>query len=319
MFKYLYHIFTSKNPNKIWIKIMIVFSILILLFILYKKLKKSAIHEGFSQKERFVLKRDSDAYDEFYVKIYDTLNVPGPRTDYEMKTIIDMTQASPKSTFLEVGSGTGHLVNKLQKAGYQAYGIDKSKAMVEQSKEQFPHIHSKCGDVAEPMAFDKNTFSHILCMNKNIYQFQDKVAFFRNCFHWLLPGGYLIIHLVDRDNFDPIVSAGKPKIFSASSPQQYSDKRINNTIIDFGDFKYKAEYDFKNKNRDITVFKETFTDKLSSNVRQNEQTLYMEDISDIIKSVQFSGFILQGKTDMENVPVTRDKHQYLYIFERPMS
>jgi SAM-dependent methyltransferase len=298
---------------------MIVFAVLILLFMLYKKLNKPSLNEGFSQNERFVLKRDSDAYDEFYVKIHDTLHLPEKKVDTEMKMIVDMTQASKKSAFLDIGSGTGHLVNKLQSAGYRAYGIDKSKAMVDQAEQQFPHIHTKCGDVAEPMTFEKNTFSHVLCMNKNIYQFQDKVAFFRNCFYWLLPGGYLVVHLVDRNKFDPIVPAGKPRIFSLSSPQTYAPKRITDTIIDFGDFKYKAEYDFKNKNSDIAVFKETFTDKVTNNVRQNEQTLYMEDISDIIKSAQFSGFMLQGKSDMRDVTGTRDEHQYIYIFERPMS
>jgi len=298
---------------------MIVFAILILLFILYKKLNKPSLNEGFSQNERFVLKRDSDAYDEFYVKIYDTLHLPENKVNSEMKMIVDMTQASEKSAFLDIGSGTGHLVNSLQSAGYRAYGIDKSKAMVNQSTERFPHIHSKCGDVSEPMAFEKNTFSHILCMNQTIYQFQDKVAFFRNCFYWLMPGGYLVVHLVDRDNFDTIVSAGKPSVFGTSSPQKFAQKRITDTIIDFGDFQYKSEYDFNNKNSDIAVFKETFTDKLSSNVRQNEQTLYMEDISDIIKSAQFSGFMLQGKADMRDCAGTRDEHQYIYVFERPMS
>ena len=135
---------------------MIVFAVLILLFILYKKLNKPSLNEGFSQNERFVLKRDSDAYDEFYVKIYDTLHLPENKVNSEMKMIVDMTQASEKSAFLDIGSGTGHLVNSLQSAGYRAYGIDKSKAMVSQSTDRFPHIHTKCGDVSEPMAFEKN-------------------------------------------------------------------------------------------------------------------------------------------------------------------
>ncbi len=313
MFKYLYRLFLSKNPDKLWIKIMVVFSTIVLIFILYKLFSKDGRgKEGFSQNEKFVLKRDMDAYDQFYVKIYDTLTLPGPRVNSEIDSIVDMTQASDKSVFLDVGSGTGHLVDKLRQRGFRSYGIDKSQAMIDQSKTIFPKANVKCCDATDSLSFERATFSHILCMNQTIYQFSDKVAFFRNCFFWLMPGGYLVLHLVDRNRFDPIVSAGKPKWFS--SPQQYSDKRITDTIIDFGDFKYKAEYDFSGSN--VAVFTETFTDTASSNVRQNEMTLYMDDIDDILKAALFSGFMVKGKSDMRDSAGVRDEHQYLYILER---
>ena len=46
--------------------------------------------------------------------------------------------------------------------------------------------------------------SKILLLHNN------KQTFFNNCMDWLMPGGYLIIHLVDREKFDPILPPGNP-------------------------------------------------------------------------------------------------------------
>ena len=58
---------------------------------------------------------------------------------------------------------------------------------------------------------------------------------------------------------------------------------------------------------------ETFTDGATSHIRQNEQTLYMEDIDSIIKTAKSNGFVVQGKAEL-NI----DKHQYLYVLERTL-
>ena len=41
---------------------------------------------------------------------------------------------------------------------------------------------------------------------------------------WLMPGGYLIVHLVDRESFDPILPPGNP--LYVVSPQKYAKERI---------------------------------------------------------------------------------------------
>ena len=302
-----------KILNIPWIKTLLFLSVLLLLLHLNKKLDRTPYHEGFTQNEKFVTKHQCDVYDDFYATIYDQLNDTKTRVDKEVNKIIEMTQPSKKHTaFLDVGSGTGYTMKFLQNKGYQVYGIEKSAAMVEFSQQKHPDLDVKCGDILEPMAYDRGTFTHVLCTYFTIYQFQDKVAFFRNCYYWLKPGGFLILHLVDRDRFDPILPGGKPT--AMSNPQRYSISRITDTMIDFIDFKYRASYDFSSKNKNQVVFTEKFTDDLTSNVRQNEQTLYMETVENILYTAQYCGFIPHGKSDLSSL--NGDPHQYIYILER---
>ena len=125
------------------------------------------------------------------------------------------------------------------------------------------------------------------------------------------PGGYLILHLVEPSKFDATIPAGKSYI---SNPQNYSKLRITDTYIDFIDFNYRSKYDFKNDN--TVVVKETFTDAATNNIRQNELTLFMEHIENILKTAKMNGFVVQGKGDMKSM--NGDENQFLYILERTL-
>jgi SAM-dependent methyltransferase len=287
---------------------------LLLVFMVYYKKDRRAAYakvEAFSQDKPFVLKRDQEIYDTFYAEVYDEINATEKRGQYELKTLIKATQPSTKnSVFLDIGSGTGYLVNELQEAGYQAYGIDQSQAMVDYAKQAYPETETKCGNAMDPMSFDNCTFSHILCTYFTIYHMEDKTQFFQNCHRWLRPNGYLFLHLVDRNRFDTIMPAGKPTFLR--SPQKYADKRITETTVEFDDLTYTSAYHFSET--DHVVLKETFTDHTTANVRQNEKTLYMESVSAILEKGNQAGFILHSKMDM--TPANGDAYQYLYILER---
>lgn len=309
----MFSIFFTKNPNKFWFRNLIVIALILIIVFIYNRVYcGNHSKEGFEQKDKFVLKRDADIYDDFYVEICDKLHRPADIYDDLLDFIHKNTQTSKESVILDVGSGTGNLVNRLQTSGigYQVYGIDQSKAMIQKSEEKFPDTQCKCGNALEPLEFEKSTFSHILCVNRTIYEIENKHRFFNNCYFWIKPGGYLILHFVDPSKFDTIVPAGKSSILP--SPQKYSQKRIVDTYIDFVDFNYRANYRLTDSSK-IVTFTETFVDGATSHTRQNEQTLYMEDIDAIIKIAKSNGFIVQGKAKL-NI----DEHQYLYIFERTL-
>lgn len=316
MLQIIRNFFFSKNPNIYWFQTLVLLGIAMLLVLLYKRQNLSPFYEGFSQDAPFVSKYDQDIYDDFYVQIYDRLFLSDKMGTYIADKVIEMTQPTPeKSVFLDIGSGTGNVVSHLHDRGYRAYGIDTSKAMVKHSSDKFPDIHIKCGDVMEPMIFEPNTMTHILCTEMTLYQFtnKNKRTFFKNCHHWLMPGGYLAIQLVDPDTFDTIIPGGKPPLIT--SPQQYVSKRITDTIIDFIDFEYKASYQMDPTSNKESILKETFTDGLTKNVRQNEITLFMEDIDTIVATAKSQGFLLQGLVNLQD-GVIGDKHQYLYVFKR---
>lgn len=320
------NIITSKNPNLFFTKLVLILGIILALILLYKITKPPLEKiEGFTQKEPFVLKIDQNIYDDFYVDIYDELYETKKRIQKELIQVLKMTEPSAKhSSFLDIGSGTGYTVDQLTQAGYKAYGIDKSDAMVKYSETKYPESDYKCGDVLDPMTFENSTFTHILCTNLTFYLLDNKMAFFNNCYFWLKPNGYLVLHLVNRHRFSIYKPVAKKPLYKL--PSKTAPPRITDTIVEYADFKYTSSYQFpKNKSDKLStedvVFKEKFVDKETKHIRENEQTLYMDSIASIIKMANKAGFTLKGKLDMVNVIKKgphADRYQFIYIFERTM-
>jgi len=310
IFEYITSIIFAKTSNKKWLRLLIAIGIVVVVVILFRKMNPSA--EGFDQAGNFVLKNNSEVYDDFYARMYSDIMDCENRAEFEMETVVDMTQPSKSnSVILDVGSGTGNLVEIFRKKGYRIYGIDKSQAMVDEQSAQFPKCETKCGDVANPMEFEHHTFTHILCMGMTIYNFENKSVFFKNCYHWLMSNGYLILHLVDPDKYDSTVLAAKP--YGIETPQKYADPRITDSNMDIGSINYKSEYDFSSEK---VTMKETFTDTVTGKIRQNEQTLFMEKREKILTIAKMSGFIVHAQVNMSKY--NGDQHQYVYILEKMM-
>jgi ubiquinone/menaquinone biosynthesis C-methylase UbiE len=312
IFEYVKSIIFAKTPNKKWLRLLIAIGIVAVLVILFRKTTPSEKTEGFDQTGYFALKQNDEVYDDFYARMYSNIMDCENRADFEMKTVIDMTQPSKSnSVILDVGSGTGDLVEIFRRKGYRIYGIDKSQSMVDAQLSQFPKSETKCGNAVNPMEFEHNTFTHILCMGFTIYNFENKSMFFKNCYHWLMSNGYLILHLVDREQYDPTIIAAKP--YGIESPQKYADIRITDSNVDFGNVKYKSEYDFSSEK---VTMKESFTDVATGKIRQNEQTLFMESRDKILMIAKMSGFIVHGQVNMTSY--NGDPHQFIYVLEKIM-
>ena len=189
-------------------------------------------------------------------------------------------------------------------------GIDISPAMVKQAKSTYPDLDYRVADALDTMTFPSSSFTHITCLYFTIYYIENKKRFFENCMQWLMPGGYLTIHLVDRDNFDPILPAGDP--FGVVSPQSYVDKRITSTVVKFNDFDYKSNFELRPD--DIAIMNETFKYKNNGNVRKNEHKLYMPTQSRILGLAKETGFILLSQIDMLRCQYG---NQYIYVLQKP--
>lgn len=314
IFNKIWSFVQSKNTNSRWLKIMLILAVLLLAVIYRRRYMPNQHTEGFVQNEKYIMRRGADVYDEFYIGIYDYLHKTEKRCPYELKRIVESTQPDKtNSVILDVGCGTGCMVDTLRAAGYRAFGVDKSAAMVNVSRNKYPKADVNVGDAEDSMAFARETFTHVLCLNFTIYEFADKVAFFRNCYHWLVPGGYLVVHMADPAKFDPIVPAGKPRLLE--NPQKYAKERITDTSIDFADFRYKSAYDFsKLETRGEVLRTETFTDKETLHVRENEHTINFESESDIIEKVLFCRFLVHGQFSMKEH--NSDNGQNVYIFQK---
>jgi SAM-dependent methyltransferase len=296
----------------------IVFALMVAIYLLIwlnknfgpKSLNK---REGFSngQTKQFETKKGNSIYDDFYADIYDELFFQPNKLDYEVSTIIKEADLAPNgSHVLDIGSGRGHFVEKMKEDGYRATGLEKSKAMIDANKRIYPESEVVHGDAMDPMMFPSEKFTVITCLTFTIYYMSDKHQFFENCFQWLAPGGYLVVHLVDREKFDPMVPAGKP--FFLISPQSQAKKRITSSSVKFETFQYKSEFHLKTD--DDGILTETFTDDETGKVRQNIHEYDMPHHKTIVKMAKETGFIVNAHVDLVS---TMNEYQYLYFFKKP--
>lgn len=292
---------------------MVFFSALLLIIVVFfnhVNFSLNNLKEGYEQNDKFLFKKGVEVYDEFYATIYDHLVFNNFKDDYEIGEIINKTTPSSQSTILDVGCGTGHHVDKLAKNDLKVIGIDISPSMIKEAKANYPQYDFKVGDVLNTSEFSNNSFTHILCLYFTIYYFEDKDQFFNNCMEWLMPGGYLVLHLVDRKKFDPILPPGNPLYIV--SPQKYAKERITKTKITFNDFIYTSNFNL-DENKNIATFEEKFNFN-NGKTRKQEQVLYMEDTEEILAKASDAGFIIEGKISLVRCAY---EHQYLYILTKP--
>mgnify|MGYP000010396633 CR=1 FL=1 len=294
-----------------WGKILILTLVFILVIMMFKSFRYNRVYEGFKQQDEFITKVGGEVYDDFYAEIYDYLVYNNMKDEYEVGEIVNKTAPTSESVILDIGSGTGHHVASLKGKGFEAIGIDISPSMVQKAKENYPDNKYKQGDALDVTQFEPNTFTHIICMYFTIYYFKDKQLFFQNCMKWLMPGGTLVIHMVDRDKFDPILPPGNPLM--SVSPQRYAKERITSTKVKFNDFNYSADFKLNDKTN-IAKFEEKFKNDNDGKVRKNEHIMYMEPLESIVQLAQQSGFILKSQVDLVHCQY---EYQYLYIFTKP--
>ena len=276
-------------------KILVIVILIILFHKLYLFLSgKNNTLEGFDTTDPFKLKTNDSLYDSFYCSIYDELTYSKNRVKFEVDEIIKKTALDKNKAVLDIGSGTGHTVAQFNTNGIPVIGIDKSPSMVKLSRHNYKKLNYFEGDAQNPHLFKEDTFTHMTCLNYTIYYIKNKDLFFENMAKWLMPGGYLIVHLVNKSKAVPFVSAS------------YNGNNGEN-IVPFDNMEYSNTISHMES---VTTITETIRSK--QNIRQNEHTLYMPDERDIVKSANKYGFSLKEKIDMKQC---KFNYQYLYVFQ----
>ena len=302
------------NDSSVWFKVLFIASVIMCIVFTFHS-RQMPLPEGFETNQEFSIKLNDFIYDEFYSNIYDELVFNKIKTEFEVGQIINNTTPTSESVILDIGCGTGHTEHGFVERGYSnIIGIDKSRDMIEKAKKNYPGYDFRIADIMrmDGFPFNSETFTHILCLYFTIYYMMDKTLFFSNCYKLLKPGGFLVIHLVDRNRFDPILPPGNP--FYIISPQSYSKERITNTTVNFNGFEYNANFDL-DKTKNIATFEEKFKKNNTGNVRVNKHTLYMETVTHILQQAKEVGFIIHAKIDMMKCAYD---YQYLYVLYKPM-
>ena len=281
----------------------------------FNKMYKST-SEGFEQDSRFILKQNDEVFDDpFYVGIYDELFYKKLYNSYEVGIILNEIHPTSKDVVIQIGSKTGSYTSALQQScGCNVIGLDKSEAMVEYASKRHPNCKFVQGDPLDFMSFSSEYATAILLLDFAIYYMKDRRTLFYNCYHWLKPGGYLVLHLVNRHMFDPIVPAAKP--FTLVSPQSVAKTRITTSEVVFDKFDYKSKFEFdqdQGEKTDGVTIVETMKDR-RGNVRKNVRSLRMSGQKIIIGEAKDAGFTMLGQYDLIK---SQREYQYIYILYKP--
>jgi SAM-dependent methyltransferase len=262
-------------------------------------------YQGFSQDSMFSLKLDGEIYDDFYANVYDNIHEPLKYMDEEYSAIMQRIQPRKESVILDIGAKTGHFMKLLQNDGYVVHGLEESQAMIDKAQSLYTDLSIYRSNALNSQTFDKNVFNCIFVRDFMIYSFYDKPQMLGNCYYWLKPSGYLVVHLVNKNKYNPLVEIANYD----TNPQEYTDDRITKCFVKNDDITYCQETQFKPDNR--VVVKETFTDTLTYKTRQNEQTLYMQDIKTLEQIIMRAGFSAKAMYSLK-----KDKEQFIYIFQK---
>jgi len=139
------------------------------------------------------------------------------------------------------------------------------------------------------------------------YYLPDQEEFFRFANMWMKPGGKLIIEVVNKYKFDPILESASP--FLAFSLQKYSKERIMKSKVTFDKFDYEAEFQLTDPKGE---FYETFRFK-NNHVRRQKHIFNMPTIDAIVKMGKIAGFKYIGFQDLNALGF---EYAYLLQFER---
>lgn len=272
--------------------------------------------EGFANPEGpdgdTIILGNEHLYDEFYAKIYDQIVQGDTRSDAEVGLTLAWAKTyRPETKLLEVldiGAGTGGHVNRFKKAGVsKCIGLDASEAMVARARTQFPKNDYRVGEAEQIGLFAAGEFNLVTLNYFTYYYLRDPTMMFRNAFQWLQPGGCLVLHLVNRDKFDPILEAASP--FQAFSVQKYSKERVTRSKVTFDKFTYEADFTLEG---DTAEFREEFQFK-SGKVRRQTHLLRMPTMESIVTEAEQNGFVFKQFIDLTAIGY---EYQYLFCFIR---
>jgi SAM-dependent methyltransferase len=274
--------------------------------------------ETFSNFKEF---SNKNLYDSFYAKAYDSLFLSDLKNEFEIYNIKQLTIDEDKYWskndsaihFLDLGCGTGNHIKIIRRYGYNVEGIDKSPEMTKKAREQNPGTEIITADILDKNAVPINKYSHITCFFFTIYYLDEIDNFFNNCSSWLLPKGYLCLHLVNTRKFDPVLEKVS-SLIPFYNPQKHTKTRNTKSKLIFNEFTYISDWIFPKEKDDREVyFIENFISKNGGDMRKNKHKLFMHPQKFYYKIAKKYGFELHKVIDL--TPVNH-RDNYIYIFKK---
>jgi SAM-dependent methyltransferase len=300
---------------------------ILLLTLIFTNIKGNKTLESFEEDKNEVIRKHSiQIYDAFYVNIYKQIiiNQIKSRILFEIDDLIKTTQLVKfqKVDILDIGCGIGNHLHELEKhkaltnnkKRYNFTGVDISSAMIIEgsnlikSDKKGGSVDLLCHDIHDGDLFPQSSFSHIVCYYFTLYSLQiEKIA--ENVGRWLRNGGYFVVHLCDRDLFDPILDVSNP--FVGVSVQKNAKNRQTKSSASFDNLTYTADFESQ-PNETKVYFHEEFIFKDKKVTRKQTHVLNMIPVQETIDI--FEKYKLTHVKTRDLTPIGYH-HQYILYFQ----
>lgn len=282
---------------------------ILLIIIIYLLLSRKDKVESFVNTD---IVASDNIYDDFYSKIYDKLFSAPYKIEFEVNDLDESILSKmdkDKVKILDIGCGSGQHIKLLSDRNYNVIGIDNSNEMLKVAKKKTPNVRFILGNALDKSQFSAKKFNIISCYYFTVYYFKDLRKFLENVSFWLKEDGVFVVHIVNKDKFDPILEPASP--FPAFSLQKYTKGRVMKSDVVFNTFDYQSEFKILNNNK--ANFIEKFNFKKKSQTRKQVHEFYMFNIKQFIRIGKDYSLNLIGRTDLVNCGY---EYQYLFYFRK---
>ncbi len=304
MGRYLLNHFPTHIYNQTLLSILAVLVICLLVLYVFHlaHTKLISVQEGFEQSKPYILKENQNVYDSFYAEVYDLIHRCMQTSKIDLKVILKETSPTGTSSILDIGSGTGCFIKNAQDLNLKVTGVDISSEMLEMAKQKgIPANSIVNGNALHAVTFPKQSFTHVYCSYNSFYQWTtaEKTVLLQNIYHWLKPGGYFCVRIVDPD-----------KIKLLSTNPLYLEKEPE---ILFPEFKYRVSHT-KGTQYPEHYVNEKIQDYSTGHIRENEIVYFIESIDESLAQIEKEGFL--EKTHVGVSTHSESPDEWIYVFQK---
>lgn len=272
--------------------------------------------EGFENSKGKVKTIDNtkEFFDNFYLERIDQAYYPESknlcRCSDLYKSAYLRIYPNNKTRTLLVGTNTGRYLDALTGICPEVTGITQYPELKDMASRMAPKAKVLLGDAArDDELFDKSTFTHVIFEDRSLYEFIDhneRKKALENVINWLEPGGRLILRVVDREKFDPMVPTSVP--IRGLNIQNYLNKRKQDSRVYFKDGSLIDTNFTSIPSEDRAVFREDLYDKNNTLLRTQIHRWAIPNRDAIIDEV--SRFGLEHDQSLSLAPCTSPHETY---------
>lgn len=283
--------------------------------------------EGFESQSRKngtrqMIDNPDKFYDDFYVQRIHQAYYPDSKNICRCSDLYKsaFVRIYPKNStrVLLVGANTGRFLDALCGICPNVYGITKYPKLRDLANTMAPKARVKLGDAAQDdTLFREGTFTHVIFEDRTLYEYHshdERRVALQNAIKWLRPGGRLVLRVVDRDRFDPMIPTSVP--LRGLNIQNYLKDQKRDSRVHFKDGSYILTNFTAIPSEDRAVFREDLYDNGGAFVRTHVHRWSMPQKDAILEEVVGMG--LEHDNSVSLAPCTTPNEAY-EIFVKPVS